>query len=106
MAKYIFMKVKEAPEGFRHLTEEEIAKDFVKFDVSKDYFISKNEWMLNFIKLWEANLQELDAEAPDAIMSKIQILSDEFDKYDLDKNKYIDYIEYKNFLLNNIFVTD
>lgn len=107
MNKYIFIKERDdIPEGFRKLTEEEIARDFVKLDAGQDYFISKNEWMLKFIKMWENELPALDAEAPDAIMSKIQKLSDEFDKYDLDKNKYIDYIEYKNFLCESVLVSE
>ena len=39
-------------------------------------------------------------------MGKIEQLSAEFDTYDLDGNRYIDYLEYKNFLLSNILVSD
>jgi hypothetical protein len=39
-------------------------------------------------------------------MGKIQQLSAEFDTYDIDGNRYIDYLEYKNFLLSNILVSD
>ena len=39
-------------------------------------------------------------------MSRIECLSDEFDRYDLDGNKYIDFIEYKNFILNNLLVSE
>ncbi len=94
------------PAGFRNLTDEEVAKDFLKLDSDKNYFISKNEWMLNFIKLWGENLADLEKEGPDAIMGKIQELSDEFDKYDLDKNKVIDFTEYKNFLMDNIYISE
>ncbi len=94
------------PAGFRNLTDEEVAKDFLKLDNDKNYFISKNEWMLNFIKLWGENLADLEKEGPDAIMGKIQELSDEFDKYDLDKNKVIDFTEYKNFLMDNIYISE
>lgn len=96
----------EAPEGFKNLSEDEIAKRFLKLDVDRDYFISKNEWMLNCLTLLAEDIKYLDEEAPDAIMRKFQELSDEFDKYDLDGNKYIDYIEYKNFLLNNIYFSE
>ena len=48
----------------------------------------------------------LEKEGPDTIMRKIQELSDEFDKYDLDNNKLIDYMEYKNFLSDNIYISD
>ena len=94
------------PAGFRNLTDEEIAKDFLKMDVDKSYFISKNEWMLNFIKLLDNDLSSLEKDGPDSLMTKIRELSDEFDKYDLDGNKYIDYIEYKNFLSDNIYISE
>jgi Ca2+-binding EF-hand superfamily protein len=105
--RYIITKERtNVPNGFRNLTEQEIANQFLKLDVDKDYFISKNEWMLNCIKLLGEDIAALDAEAPDAIMEKIQQLSAEFDTYDLDGNRYIDYLEYKNFLLSNILVSD
>lgn len=105
--RYIITQEKNnIPSGFRNLTDEEIAKDFLRMDVDKSYFISKNEWMLNFIKLLGNDLASLEKEGPDSIMGKIQDLSDEFDKYDLDGNKYIDYIEYKNFLSDNIYISE
>ena len=94
------------PAGFRNLSDDEIAKDFLKMDVDKSYFISKNEWMLNFIKLLGYDLASLEKDGPDSLMTKIRELSDEFDKYDLDGNKYIDYIEYKNFLSDNIYISE
>lgn len=94
------------PAGFRNLSDDEIAKDFLKMDVDKSYFISKNEWMLNFIKLLGNDLVSLEKDGPDSLMTKIRELSDEFDKYDLDGNKYIDYIEYKNFLSDNIYISE
>lgn len=105
--RYIITQEKNnIPSGFRNLTDEEIAKDFLRMDVDKSYFISKNEWMLNFVKLLGNDLASLEKEGPDSIMGKIQDLSDEFDKYDLDGNKYIDYIEYKNFLSDNIYISE
>ena len=107
MVHYIITQEKNTvPAGFRNLTDEEIAQDFLKLDIDKSYFVSKNEWMSNFIKLLCDDLPALDKEGPDSIMHKIQELSDEFDKYDLDNNKYIDYIEYKNFLADNIYISD
>ena len=94
------------PAGFRNLSDDEIAKDFLKMDVDKSYFISKNEWMLNFIKLLGNDLASLEKDGPDSLMTKIRELSDEFDKYDLDGNKYIDYIEYKNFFSDNIYISE
>lgn len=96
----------DIPEGFRKLSDEEIAKDFLRLDVDKSYFISKNEWMINFIKLMGNDLNALEKEGPDSIMGKIQELSDEFDRYDLDGNKHIDYIEYKNFLSDSVLISE
>lgn len=107
MTKYVITNERtDIPEGFRNLTEQEIANEFLKIDADKDYFITKNEWMLNFLKLWANDIKTLNAEGPDSIMDKIEILSKEFDNYDLDGNKCIDYLEYKNFLLSNILISD
>lgn len=95
-----------APEGYRNLTENEIAKDFVSLDNNNDYMISKNEWMINFIKMYEKGLSKLEQEGPASIMDKIQELSDEFDKIDTDNNMLIDFLEYKEFLEKNIFIRD
>lgn len=104
---YIITQEKNTiPPGYRNLTDEEIAKDFIKLDTDKSYFISKNEWMINFIKLLAEDMPALESEGPDSLMKKIRELSDEFDKYDLDNNKYIDYEEYKNFLSDNIYISD
>lgn len=94
------------PAGYRNLTDEEIAKEFKLIDTDKSYFITKNEWMLSLIKLLEKDLDSLEKAGPDSIMQKIQELSDEFDKYDLDNSKSIDYLEYKNFLSDNIWISD
>ncbi len=105
--KYVFKKEAiEIPDGFRSLTDAEIAKDFLQLDTDKSYFISKNEWMVNFIKLLGEDMESLEKEGPDSIMNKIQELSNEFDKYDLDHNKVIDYDEYKNFITQNLFISE
>ena len=105
--KYIFKKEYiEIPEGFRSLTDEEIAKDFKTLDMDNSYLISKNEWMLSFIKLLGEDIEALNTEGLDSIMDKIQDLSNEFDKYDLDHNKYIDFDEYKNFITQNLFISE
>ncbi len=107
MAKYIILNdKKEVPEGFRNLTDEEAATGFLKLDIDKSYTITKNEWMANCLSLLIKELDYLENIGPDSIMTKIQELSDEFDKYDLDKNKTIDYIEYKNFLMSNIYISE
>ena len=83
------------PEGFRNMTEEEIANDFLAIDSDKNYFITKNEWMIHFIKMYEKDLETLDTEGPASIMTKIKELSDEFDKIDIDGNYQIDFLEFK-----------
>lgn len=97
---------KNVPEGYRHLTDEEVIKDYLSFDMDNDYCISKNEWMLTFIKMLGNDIQALEKEGPDAIMQKIQELSDEFERYDVDNNKYLDYEEYKAIVTNNIYISE
>ena len=94
-----------APEGFRNMTEEEIANDFLAIDSDKNYFITKNEWMIHFIKMYEKELESLDNEAPDAIMGRIKELSNEFDKIDIDGNGQIDFLEFKEFYARNVFIS-
>lgn len=106
MAKYIILNNNEIPDGFRNLTDEEASKEFLKLDIDKSYTITKNEWMANCLSLLIKEMDYLEKIGPDSIMTKIQELSDEFDKYDLDKNKTIDYIEYKNFLMSNIYISE
>ncbi|MGN0031362.1 MAG: hypothetical protein ACI37Q_05340 [Candidatus Gastranaerophilaceae bacterium] len=105
--RYIITQEKNTvPSGFRNLTDDEISNEFLKLDVDKSYFVSKNEWMMNFIQLLFKDMDALEKEGPDSLMTRIQELSDEFDKYDLDNNKYIDYIEYKNFVSDNIYISE
>ena len=101
----IISKDQVIPEGYRKMTEEEIAEDFLKIDSDKNYFVTKNEWMMYFIKTYEKDMDKLDAEGPDSIMKIIQELSDEFDKIDNDNSKEIDFIEYKEFIENNVYVS-
>lgn len=103
---FIVTNDKNIVEGFRHLTEEEIVEQFLEIDLDRNYFITKNEWMISFIKLLEKDLPSLEKEGPDAIMTKIQELSDEFDKIDLDHNKQIDYLEYKEFIQKCILISE
>lgn len=97
---------KNVPEGYRHLTDEEVIKDYLSFDMDNDYCISKNEWMLTFIKMLGDDIKSLQKEGPDTIMQKIQELSDEFERYDVDNNKYLDYEEYKAIVTNNIYISE
>ena len=94
------------PDGYRHMSEEEMAKDFLALDNNANYMISKNEWMFNFIKMLEKDLPKLEEEGPDSIMGKIEELSNEFDRIDVDGNKEIDFLEYQEFLQKNIFISE
>lgn len=93
------------PEGYRNITDEELIKEYLKMDMDKDYCVSKNEWMITFIKLLANDIEALEKEGPDSIMIQIQELSDEFDRYDTDNNKYLDYEEYKNIVTNNVYIS-
>ena len=106
MQYFISNEQTNIPDGFRTLTDEEIARDFKKLDLDKSYFISKNEWMLAFIKILGNDIALLEQEGPDSIMGKIQELSDQFDKYDINGDKFIDYLESKNFISENILISE
>lgn len=94
------------PDGFRKIKEEEIIKDFLSMDMNNDYSISKNEWMLTFIKLLANDIDALEAEGPDSIMQKIQDLSDEFELYDRNDDKYLDIDEYKSIIENTVYISE
>lgn len=101
-----FVKENNPPKGYRNINNEEIINSFLSLDMNGSYEISKNEWMLTFIKLLGNDIQSLEKEGPDSIMKKIQELSDEFDYYDIDHNKYLDYEEYKKIITNNIYIEE
>ena len=94
------------PAGYRNLTEEEITRDYLKFDIDENCIVSKNEWILSLVSILAKDIKSREKEGPDAIMRKIKDFSDEFDKYDTDGNKYLEYKEYREILLNNIFICD
>ena len=94
-----------APKGFRKLNDDELIKDFLSFDSNEDYSISKNEWIITFVKMLANDMESLEKDGPDSIMKRIQELSSEFDYYDKDKNKYLDYEEYKNIVSNNVLIS-
>lgn len=94
------------PEGFHRPKQNEIANEYFEYDLDGDCIITKNEWMLTFIKMLGNDLAALKKEGPDSIMKKIQELSDEFDYYDTDNNGYLEFQEYKQIVENNIFISD
>ncbi len=94
------------PEGYRTIKDEQIMKSYLKLDMDGTFEVSKNEWMLAFIKLLGNDMAALEKDGPDSIMKKIKELSDEFDRYDTDRNKYLDYEEYKRIVTSNIFIEE
>ena len=102
----VISKNSEIPAGFRHLSEEEIVRDYLKFDMDENCIVSKNEWMLTLIECLAKDIKSLEKEGPDSIMRKIQEFSDEFDKYNTDGSKQLEYQEYKKILLNNILISE
>lgn len=97
---------KNVPEGFKSIADKELIKEFLKMDMDNNYSISKNEWIINFVKILAKDIQSLEKDGPASILKRIQELSEEFDRYDLDGNNYLDYDEYKNIVINNIFISE
>lgn len=96
----------QVPQGFRRLSEEEIVRDYLKFDIDGNCIVTKNEWMFTLLECLSKDLKSLEKEGPDSIMKKIQEFSDEFDKYDTDGTKQLEFKEYKEILLNNILISE
>ena len=94
------------PEGYHRLKHSEIADKYLSYDMDNDCNISKNEWMITFIKMLGDDIPALEKDGPDSIMKRIQELSDEFDYYDTDNNNYLEFQEYKQIIENNIFISD
>ena len=92
------------PEVYRNISDIEIMNSYLNMDIDGSFEVSKNEWMLAFIKLLGNDMLALEKDGPDSIMQKIKELSDEFDRYDTDGNKYLDYEEYKKIVTTNIFI--
>lgn len=103
--KLIIADKNNVPVGFRNLTKEEIIHDYLKFDLDENCTVTKNEWILSLISILAKDLQSLNEEGPDIILHKIKEFSDEFDRYDTNGNKYLEYQEYQKIMLNNIFIS-
>ena len=77
---FIITKEKDnTPKGFRKLTDKELITDFSRYDSNDAYSISKNEWIITFIKMLANDMESLEKEGPDSIMKHIKELSSEFD---------------------------
>ncbi|MBR1425503.1 hypothetical protein IJ579_08075 [bacterium] len=94
------------PEGFRHLEEKEIIDDYLSFDIDENGRVSKNEWILTFAAMFAKNIKDLEKDGPDCVMTKLTEIANEFDKYDSDGSGYLEYKEYKDILLNNVFISE
>ena len=58
------------PEGYRTIKDEQIMKSYLKLDMDGTFEVSKNEWMLAFIKLLGNDMAALEKDGPDSIMKK------------------------------------
>ena len=93
------------PQGYHKAEEKYILDNYFYYDKNGDCNVSKNEWMVAFIKMLGNDMPSLEKEGPNAIMKKIQELSDEFDSYDTDKNGYLEFQEFKKIIENNIYIS-
>ena len=96
----------EIPQGYHKPDNETIINHYFSFDRNGDCNISKNEWMISFIKLLGNDMESLEKEGPDAIMTKIKELSDEFDYYDENQNKYLELQEFKQIIENHLYISE
>lgn len=103
---FIISDEKTIPEGYRRLKDEEISKDYLNYDRNEDFLISKNEWMYTFIKFLMQDIKSIEKEGPNAFLNKIKEISNEFDGYDKNGDKYLEYEEYRNILLNKVYISE
>lgn len=96
----------EPPKGYKKLSDTAIIESYLKMDRNNSYQITKNEWMLYHIKLLEKDFETIEKQGPDAFMQLLQELSDEFDRYDTNGNKILEYQEYKALISNNFYISE
>ncbi len=99
-------KGNDIPQGFHKPENDFIMDNYFSYDKNGDCNVSKNEWMIAFIKMLGDDMPALEKDGPDSIMKKIQELSEEFDRYDTDNNKYLEFQEFKKIVENNIYISD
>ncbi len=102
----VFNHENTIPDGYRKLSKEELLNDYLKLDKNSDCRVSKNEWMLTFINILAKDIEALEAEAPDSLMSRIEELSNEFDRYDTNGNGYLEFKEFQYIVENSVFISD
>ena len=106
---FLFKKNKQEIEDttkYRALNNEEILKYFSDMDQDGNCMISKNEWMHFYLKAVFEDHQKLEEEGPTAIMQYIETFSKEFDEIDLDENGYLDFVEYKTYIKEQILISE
>ena len=96
----------DIPQGYRKPNENIVIENYFSFDLNGDCNISKNEWMIAFNKMLAKDIDSLEKEGPDSIMQKIEDLSNEFDYYDIDNNKYLELQEFKQIIENNLYISE
>ena len=106
MEIFISENENEIPKGFRKAKHEEIIREYLSMDLDNNFLVSKNEWLITFINILSKDIKSLEKEGPDSLMKKIMDLSDEFDHYDIDGNKYLEYEEYKRIIDNNLYISE
>lgn len=97
---------KNAPEGFRNIYDRTIKDIYLSMDKNGDCIISKNEWMIANLRLLFKDIQFLEKEGPDSIMKYIREFSDEFDKYDADKDYYMQFADFKDKVQSSVYVEE
>jgi len=86
-----------------NLQDKIILEEYLNMDMEDDCIITKNEWMITFIKILANNIDYLQKEGPDSIMKRIKELSDEFDNYDKDGNKCLEFKDFQKAVKNSIY---
>ena len=92
-------------EDFIPLNDEEIKEEFDLIDIDNNGIITKNEWLLYYIKLLSQNIYSLNNEGPDALMKHIETFSKEFDEYDTNKNGTLNFNNYKDYIKKSIDIS-
>ncbi|MBP3821094.1 hypothetical protein J6G99_05565 [bacterium] len=103
---YFTKKDQPIPQGYKKINDKILLENYLNMDLDNNFIISKNEWMITFIKILANDIKSMEKEAPDSILDRIKELSDEFDRYDKDGNKYLEFKEFKDIISNNVYISE
>ncbi len=103
---YVKKDNQDPPKGFRQVDVDVMMKEFIDIDTNEDYMLSKNEWLYALLLLLKDDISSLEKDGPDSLLKLIKDLSDEFDMYDSNHDKYLSYSEYKQGMAKNIFISE